>query len=584
MKLKVFVFLISLFTLHLSLFTSSAHAQEAQGCQVRQEREDGIYLCMGGIFGDECVYDPNLDPPCEKISETPADGGTTPSTTTPPESSTGYLRSDTGESISTGNYKAPQHSNYTIINLQHSLFCELAGMSPVDKCIGIDANKQLALYDRVPGGGAIGGLTNFTAALYNPPTSSAQYLANLGENLGLVKPVYAQDGGSGAGIINPVLSLWQVSRNIAYIAFILVFVAVGVMIMLRSRINPQTVIGIQQALPGLIIGLILVTFSYFIAALLIDLAFLGIQVAAQIFLNAQTVEVKNFFPIQNWRENSNVFQMFLASIRLPQNFADLFGGTLRTLFSAGGEGVGGGVVVLMPAIIGAIIGTIIFPGAGTLIGAAIGGATPAIIGLIVPLILIIVLLIQFFRLLWQLITAYISLLVGTVTGPFIILFASIPGRGGVLGLWWKTILGNALVFPAVFAAFLFAGLILGTPPKSWIASPPLFGGLSTELLRLILAYGIILGTPAIPGMVRRALGVPEIQGIPQEAIGGMLSGFALAQATSMPLGRGALTTFYSRYRTFPVGTWQRNLAQTIYNRYGGQPQRHPWFGNQPAPP
>ena len=473
---------------------------------------------------------------------TPDDGDGT--YTTPPPSNIG-IGDPEGTPISNSNYRAPQHSNYTFINLEHTLFCELVGASPVEKCVGLKKDRDqtsLFLFDKVPGGGALGSLTSFVTALYHPPTSTAQYLADLGENLGIVKPAYAQVGGSGAGIIEPIRALWQVTRNIAYIAFIIVFVIIGFMIMFRTRINPQTVISAQAALPGLVVGLILVTFSYFVAALLIDIAFISIQIVGNIFLQVKdsSGNIINVFDIPGKTRDSNIFNMFVDAIRLKENIADLFGGTLRTFFSADGAT---SPLFIVPAAIGAVVGTIFIPVPilGTLIGGGIGTvAIPALIGLLVPLVLIIALFIQFFRLLFGLIGSYIALLVLTVLGPFMILISSIPGRGGVLSVWWRTLLGNTLVFPAVFAAFLFAGLVLGTPIENWNASPPLFGGLSTELLRLIIAYGIILGTPAIPGMVRRALGVPELQGIPQAAIGGALAGFGVAQGGGTRLIQPAL--------------------------------------------
>lgn len=516
-------------------------AQGAAECQYEETREDGVYVCDGVLPGPAeaeratCVPDPSVDPNCQlKKEPAPPDPGSPITTTDQATTATGSLTGAGGEQITQKNYRAPQNANYTILNLEHSIFCELAGTSPVDKCIGLGKDKKISLYDQVPGGGALGGLTTFMIAMYQPPTSTAQYLAHLGENLGFVKPAYAQVGGSGAGIIEPIRALWLVTRNLAYIAFIIVFIVVGFMIMFRARINPQTVIGIQQALPGLILGLILVTFSYFIAALLIDLAFVGIQVVGQIFLRAGN----NALDTEALARSSNVFNLFVSTIR-PENIPEVAGGVVGTLFSAGGGGAGGAAVFLIPAVIGGIVGTVLAPGVGTAIGVLGGAAAPAILGLIVPLILILAIIIQFFRLLFGLITSYISLLVTTIVGPFIILFASIPGRSGVLGLWWKSLLGNALVFPAVFAAFMFAGLILGLDPKAFNASPPLFGGLSTELLRLILAYGIILGTPAIPGMVRRAIGVPELGGIPQAAIGGFMVGAQAGGAIAGPAGRGA---------------------------------------------
>ncbi|QQG43759.1 MAG: hypothetical protein HYW45_01920 [Candidatus Daviesbacteria bacterium] len=451
----------------------------------------------------------------------------------------------TPKSVTQENYKAPQHSNYTILNLEHSMFCELAGMSPVDECLGITLGKErkIVLYSPGQSGGALAGVTNIFVAMYtNPPTSTVQYLASVGNNF-LAKPAYAQVGGSGAGIIEPVRQLWLISRNLAYFIFTFVFIAIGFMIMFRSKINPQTVISAQAALPGLVIGIVLVTFSYFFSALLIDTSFVGVQAVAQIFL-----ATPNVLQVQDLANSSNVFNMFVSTFRIPENIHDVTKGLFGTLSSTvGGERGGAALAIGLPAIIGTIVGTIVFPGAGTLLGlgagtalgAGAGAAFTGIVGLIVPLILVIALLIQFFRLLWKLIGAYIALLVSTILSPFIILYSSIPGKGGSLNLWWKTILANALVFPAVFAAFLFAGMILQTDSKSWVASPPLFGGLSIELLRLIIAYGLILGTPAIPDMVKNAFGVKDIAGIPQEAMAGLGRGQTVVTAAAPSFGRGA---------------------------------------------
>lgn len=543
-------------------------AESGKPCLYNQEQNDGIYVCDGSWqLQDEtntqlvCKYNPGVNPACKKVNP---DSSTTNSSST----------SKTPVPVDSNNYKAPQHSNYTVVNLEHSLFCELTGMSPVDKCLGItdDGSRKIVLYNPGTGGGAFASLNNFMVAMYtNPPTSTSQYLASLKNNF-LVKPAYAQVGGSGAGIVEPIRILWQVTRNLSYVAFILVFVAVGFLIMMRARINPQTVISAQAALPGLVVGLILVTFSYFLAALLIDTSFVAVQLVGQVFIQVDSNPTQcgsttnnpiltptrnctnNVLNVGELKNSSNIFNLFMSTVQFPQNVAQITGGTFNTISSVfGGGNTGNALTFLIPAVIGAIIGTIVFPGAGTLagIGAGIGAGTAlgvgagaiftGIIGLIVPLILIIALLIQFFRLLWKLIGSYIALLVTTVIGPFVILYSSIPGKGGSMSFWWKTLLANSLVFPAVFAAFLFAGMILSTSPESWKASPPLFGGLSTELLRLIIAYGIILGTPAIPDLVKNALGVKDIAGIPQEAMAGIRLGGNVAGTAAPDLGRGVAT-------------------------------------------
>ena len=82
--------------------------------------------------------------------------------------------------------------------------------------------------------------------------------------------------GTGFDGLKPLLPLWTVFRNIVYILFVLVFVIIGVAIMLRLKIDPRTVMTIQNQIPKLIIGILLVTFSFSIAGFLIDIMYTSI--------------------------------------------------------------------------------------------------------------------------------------------------------------------------------------------------------------------------------------------------------------------------------------------------------------------
>ena len=57
--------------------------------------------------------------------------------------------------------------------------------------------------------------------------------------------------GTGYGASPPFLPFWKVFRNLAYSLYIIMFVVVGIMIMLRTKVNAQTIITIQTALPNL---------------------------------------------------------------------------------------------------------------------------------------------------------------------------------------------------------------------------------------------------------------------------------------------------------------------------------------------
>lgn len=516
-----------------------------------------------------------------------------------------FAQTQAGVPIGANNYNYLTHGATQIgISIPHGMICALTLLSPAGDCPGITSDKKLYSYNNQVGGVAAG-LSNLIALTYTtPPLSSKTYLADLGKNLGIVQPAYAQAPagvvGSGQGIINPVLALWKVTRNMAYLGFVFVFLAIGFMIMFRQRINPQTVVTAQSALPGLVIGLILVTFSYFIASLLIDIAFVGMQLVAQLFIQVINNGGKNAFgdaaSINNLAQNSNAFHLFGSGvIKIPSEIGNIFANT-QAVYGAIFGGGNMGIAMLVTGVIGLIVGFLAGGPVGAAIGGSIGGlgplSIPGIISIILPLILVIALLIQFFRLLFGLISTYVQLLVSTVIGPFIILFSSLPGRGGVLSTWWRSLLANSLVFPAVFAAFLFAGVILAT--GNWNASPPLFGGLPTELLRLILAYGIMLGTPAIPDLVRQAFGVKPPQGFVSAALGGFAAGFGAGRAGAMryidPLmqERRAYAEQYRRRRAdqaiedYPAGSPRRPWY--LFGLGGGRTSRIPLFAPEPVRP
>jgi hypothetical protein len=118
-------------------------------------------------------------------------------------------------------------------------------------------------------GGMIGQTTKLAANTFYQPVSGIQYIAQLKDNF-LGKPTYAAQGIGFAGLA-PLIPIWQVFRNMVYVLFSIVLVGIGLSIMLRIKISPQAVITIQSAIPKLITSLILVTFSYAIAGLLIPL-------------------------------------------------------------------------------------------------------------------------------------------------------------------------------------------------------------------------------------------------------------------------------------------------------------------------
>ncbi|MBI3485843.1 hypothetical protein HY025_02755 [Candidatus Daviesbacteria bacterium] len=539
---------------------------------------------------NDCIVSSNSDPGTGSLSVTcePPLGNVSANSPTDP-----------GAAPSTENYTPPVHTGYTIQNMISNLAgCLVIGGALVPDgataagCPSYDQTGNLKIYKAgIPGGGALGGVSNIMVAMYNhPPTSTQEYLADLGSNLGLVDKAYAQGvGGSGDSILQPILNMWKVFRNIAYLLFILVFMAVGIMIMLRRRLNPQTVISVQAALPGLIIGLILVTFSYFIAALIVDMSFVGMKVVAFIFeqsglpniIQEGHVVFSTLSPSQ-LASNGNIFSLwwtFIANKSLIQNIINpltQYFDVTSTVTSFFDSNVTGGAGVN-------IFGIVINPAA--VVGGLTGYVTQAVgftIGILVAAIIIIALLIQMLRLLWALVSAYITILIFSIFGPLLIAVGSIPGRGGTITYWWKTLLGNVLIFPAVFFVFLFAGMFLANASTNgagqFTTTLPLFAGIQIPVLKAIIGYGIVLGAPAIPGMVKKALGVEDITALQQAAFAGVGSGVAIPkqgiQYAARPLvaERQAFREGYLRSKyTLPAGEEAETARKNIT-------RSRPWLG------
>jgi len=68
-----------------------------------------------------------------------------------------------------------------------------------------------------------------------------------------------------------IYATWTMVRNISLGVISVFLLVIGIMIMTRKKINPQTVVTVQNALPRIAISIILVFFSYAIGAFLVKL-------------------------------------------------------------------------------------------------------------------------------------------------------------------------------------------------------------------------------------------------------------------------------------------------------------------------
>lgn len=277
------------------------------------------------------------------------------------------------------------------------------------------------------------------AMLQNGITSQ-QYLADIANNIGLPQlapRAYAQ--GTGYAAMGPFLEFWKGFRNLAYSLYIIMFVVVGIMIMLRTKINAQTVITIQAALPNLLITLLLITFSYAIVGFMIDIMYFLIYFLVYL----------------------------LSSIGIINSPVDaisrLLGGSAWSVIFTGRNTVVWAVAATADRLLSGIgDGVTGFIGKGL----AIFSPTALIVSVWLGVTMI--------KLIFVLVKAYVMLIIQTVTAPVQILLNAMPGSKA-FSEWLKKTASYLLPFPVVAAMFIFAAVFVGDPTESTLWNTGAYG-------------------------------------------------------------------------------------------------------------
>lgn len=347
-------------------------------------------------------------------------------------------------------------------------------------------------------------LGGISSSLNNPPASGVQYLANLGSRMQIVPVAHAANsGGYGYNTLSVVLTLWGVTRNMAYLVMTILLVASGFLIMFRVKINPQTVVSLQTMIPKLIVTMLLVTFSFAIAGLVIDLIYVIISaVFGMLMLPPGVIHPTSLPNAISWFTSSR-YDTVVAYFLFPW-----------------------GMIML----------------AGGLIGLIPTGFTQAIAGIMVIISLVVIIFIvwNLFKIWWMLVKAQVTLILLIIVGPLQIMLDLIPGQSG-FSSWFRNVIANASVFATVPIMFLLNMLFwkpfFGLSNISWaqsamdwfssILSPlgaintgigagsplpnlPFVNG-SGAIFNFIVGYVILSLTPKVADIIRDALKVPAFK-------------------------------------------------------------------------
>jgi len=473
-------------------------------------------------------------------------------------------------------------SQSLMLEIMSSLSCNLSGkdlLSKDGRCLGFDPTTGKLGYMK-NNGGALGAMGGLIAILYTPPLHTSDFIAYMGQNFGLAKPSYAQVTGIGFTGLTPLLNAWVVFRNVVYLLFVFIFILIGLAIMLRVRIDPRTVMTIQNQIPKIIVSLILVTFSFAIAGFLIDLMWVSIYVVINLMAQADPHITSNlvingiYHPAPQFandvlNDNSAAFSLggihsiavsgASAIAQIVRDFIrpESLPSPISTSGSSSGGGCGFGPFCIITNPLGDLVNSaqngniggalgagnalinpaaILINGAGSIaggLGDALGSIVSSLIswvvGIAAYLILIIALLWALLRLWFALLKAYISILIDVIFAPFWILSGLIPGvQSAGFGAWLRDMAGNLAAFPATIMMFLLAKLfadsflIIGSGTEgavnvggqgmnSTAFIPPLLGSNASNYISGLIAIGVILATPGIVDMTKKAFKAPEIK-------------------------------------------------------------------------
>lgn len=352
------------------------------------------------------------------------------------------------------------------------------------------------------------GADSALAYLYaHPPASTYAFVKDMGQSLGFIpKSAYAQ--GVGFSGLTQLLPMWKAFRNIAYLLLAIFMIVIGFLVMFRKKIDPKTVVTVQNALPNIVVTLLLITFSYAIVGVLIDFMYLFIMIAVSILQ-----------PISNGAIDQNTANTFVSS-NFWLVFRKMLGGGLSSIDDI--AAMFGDYIPIVSMAVPGTIGLIATLFTGN-VGATVLGAVA------VPVLLLVIIffafLIAIVRLFFLLVSAYIQIILALLISPFQLLLSAFPGSHAFEN-WIKNLIANIAVFP-ITAIMLLVGTILVKADyggaRLW--GPPFLipagtGSAAGGGMGGVIGLGILFAIPSVAGSIKEALKAkPMVQAGPSAILG-----------------------------------------------------------------
>ncbi len=380
--------------------------------------------------------------------------------------------------------------------------CQLTGIDvvhPQQGCLGIDPNTGKIGFATGNTGGAIGMVGNLIGMTVQKPLGTSDYVAYVSQNFITHHNAYAAtpaESGTGYQGLTPLVNIWAAFRNVVYLLFVLVFIVIGFAVMFRVQIDPRTVMTLENQLPKIIIGLILVTFSFAIAGLAVDAmwvltyAIINLISSADPALAGHAGKISDHLIDNPWgfldavMSGINIGGLWGLALSAGRAIQEVLNGTLTNsdLVSAIITPLRAGEAAAQTCDFGCKVGNIVkdtmihtlFPpagfwydattGAGQAVGTAIangiGFFVSWIVGFLAIFIIAIAVIITLFRIWFMLLKAYAFILLDVILAPFWIVLGLFPGSPIGFGAWLKDLCANLIAFPITVGLFVLARIFM----------------------------------------------------------------------------------------------------------------------------
>lgn len=373
--------------------------------------------------------------------------------------------------------------------------------------------------------GAIPSLISTTGLMYQQRPVSVEVWAN-GIKDKISPGVAAQSSldsdtynpGQGYDLLSPIQGLWRAAVNLVYIFYILIVVGLAFLILFRSQLGGQEAVTLFNALPSLIISLVLVYFSYPISALFIDGITIGSSVTYGVlvgdgssgstapghFLYGQPLDATS-----RVEEGSSLPEVIVGTdvvidpktgLQIDDKYVNIW----QVFATSGISPTGEDIETIIPQEIPLVNAL------GNLIENVTGGS---ITDTLLKLIFTFAAFSASLKLFFSLLKSYVYLIILPLASPFIFLLAAIPGQtSNIIRQYFSRLAAAALSFIAVYAVFLIIIIIARdtTNPGDAIWTPPLLGYSAgqtisgtgiTNIARPLIGYALFVSTPLIPDYI-----------------------------------------------------------------------------------